>query len=111
MWLPLKHYSADDTKCFTTIFNPAASQLLQDIHRSLINWSNEWNLNFNSAKIFQLSLKSTAHPIAKIDHHCDLSAIFSANLSWEPHYQHIISKAYKKISFTYVANQLVSYLL
>jgi len=59
----------------------------------------------HSSKTIQLSWKSTiltiytigSLPITKVDNHCNLGIILSSNLSWEPHFQHIISKAYKML--------------
>jgi len=94
---------ADDTKCFKTITKPSDSVLFQQDIDSLVRWTTTWNLNFNPSKTTQLSCKSTipttyiieSLPITKVDNHCNLGIILSSNLSWEPHFQHIISKAYK----------------
>ena len=95
---------ADDTKCYKTIAQPSDSTQLQHDINSLCRWSTNSNLNFNHSKIVQLSFKSQivsstytigSSIIKIVDKHRSLGVILSSNLSWEPHYQHITSKAYK----------------
>ena len=94
---------ADDTKCFKTIIQPSDFIQLQRDIESLSQWSIDWNLIFNSSKILLLSFNpqvSSIYTIGtseinKVDKHSDLGVTLSSNLSWEPHYQHITSRAYK----------------
>ena len=95
---------ADDTKCYKTIAQRSDSTQLQHDINSLCRWSTDSNLNFNHSKIVQLSFKSQivsstytigSSIIKIVDKHRNLGVILSSNLSWEPHYQHITSKAYK----------------
>ena len=94
----------DDTKCYKTIAQSSDSTQLQPEINSLCRWSTDSNLNFNHSKIVQLSFKSQivsstytirSTIIKIVDKHRGLGVILSSNLSWEPHYQHITSKAYK----------------
>jgi len=94
----------NDTKCYKTIAQPSDSTQLQHDINSLCRWSTHSNLNFNHSKTVQLSFKSQivsstytigSSIIKTVDKHRDLEVIVSSSLSWEPHYQHITSKAYK----------------
>jgi len=77
-------------------------QLQKDID-SLQSWSIRSNLLFSLTKILFISFKSTittsysigTNIIPKTESHHDLGIIISSNLSWEPHYYHILGKAYK----------------
>ena len=95
---------ADDTKCFKTITQPSDSTQLQHDLNSLCRWTTDSNLKFNPSKIFLLNFKSQntsstytigSSAIKQVSKHSDLGVILSSNLSWEPHYQHITSNAYK----------------
>ena len=95
---------ANNTKCYKAIVQPSDSTQLQHDINSLCIWSTDSNLNFNHSKIVQLSFKSQiisstytieSSIIKIVDKHRDLGVILSSNLSWEPLYQHITSKAYK----------------
>ena len=98
----LLYLFADDTKCLKTISDPSDVFELQHDINSLNLWSVQWRLLFNPTKIVQISFKSTLQTsytigrssISKVDSHKDLGIILSSNLTWDAHYDHIISKAY-----------------
>jgi len=97
---------ADDAKCYRSIHNPLDSHSLQlDLHLLTI-WSHKSHLYFkykcNSIR-FRPNPCSPAGNSYSTDNcittdkfsHCDLGIIFSANnMSWRPHYEHIVAKAY-----------------
>jgi len=73
---------------------------LQDDLNSLYGWSIRSNLLFSSSKIIFMSAIPTLYTIGTInlpksETHCDFGVIIYANLSWEPHLNHILGKAYK----------------
>ena len=78
-------------------------QLQQDIE-SLVKWSEDWNLFFNTNKFMHLSFntRSTTSysvngtPIVPTSTHRDLGITISSNLSWNEHYNsiYILAKAY-----------------
>ena len=94
---------ADDTKCFKSICDSHDYLQLQKDLNSLYSWSIRSNLLFSLTKILHMSFKSTittsysigTNIIPKTETHRDLGIILSSNLSWEPHYHHILGKAYK----------------
>ena len=98
----LLYLFADDTKCLKTISDPSDVFELQHDINSLNLWSVQWGLLFNPTKIVQISFKSTLQTsytigrssISKVDSHKDLGIILPSNLTWDAHYDHIISKAY-----------------
>ena len=97
------YFFADDTKSIKTISNTIDSFHLQEDINNLNEWSKQWNLLFNTSKIYQISFKCKSQtnyaigniPITKVDKHKDLGVILSSNLSWEAHYNFIAAKAYK----------------
>ena len=100
---------ADDAKCYKTIHNPLDRRLLQSDLDLLTDWSHANHLVFKTSKCNLVSFKSNSRAVvgdpyiingcevSKKDSHCDLGIIFSADLSWSNHYNHIITKAYRAL--------------
>ena len=78
---------------------------------SIFNWSQKWNLKFNSSKCsfiqfcsghslavssYQYSLNSS--PLIHKECHKDLGILLTSDLSWSAHYRYIFSKAYKQLA-------------
>ena len=100
---------ADDTKCFKAVHSSLDSHSLQlDLHR-LSLWSQRWKLYFNEQKCVSIrfcpgSPASITHAyyingesVLLQDKHRDLGIIMSSDLSWDAHYRHILSNAYKTL--------------
>ena len=75
---------------------------------NLTSWSYQWNLHFNESKcaLLRLTPKSVDpsynptyfinnYPIATKESHKDLGVLISKDLSWEDHYDYMLSKACK----------------
>ena len=99
---------AGNTKCFKTITDINDSLDLQkdgDKSDNLDGWNINSDLLFNLSKILFMSFKthlqtsySTGNNVtSKVSTHRDLGIIISSDLDWEPHHQHILSKAYQKL--------------
>ena len=93
---------ADDTKCYKSMCDSSDHiQLRKDLN-SFYGWSIRSNLLFSLSKFLFMSFKSTITTsysigntsIPKAEIHRDLAVIISSNLSWEPHYRHILGKTY-----------------
>ena len=95
------YFFADDTKCCTKILSLSDSSCLQDLN--LINsWSSHSGLTFNISKSCLLrfynrstsTIDATYHlgqsDIPSLDRCKDLGIVFSADLSWSHHYNHIL---------------------
>ena len=100
---------ADDTKCFKAIRNSFDSHLLQqDLHHLM--WSQQWHLCFNPKKCLLVRFSprpqhSITHdylindmPISNQNSYRDLGVILTNNLSWNEHYKHLLSNAYRILS-------------
>ena len=91
---------------------PVSSQkdciLLQNDLNTLSQWCNTWNLFLNEDKCSVIRF-TTSHSPVSFDYYFngkkvsqkstakDLGLIVSAHFQWRPHYQQIMSKAYKTL--------------
>ena len=100
---------ADDAKCYKTIHNLPDIHSLQLDLDSLTNWSHTNHIFFKTSKCNSIRFKPNSGALDedpyRIDNcevskkvsHRDLGIIFSANMSWSCHYEHIVSKAYRAL--------------
>ena len=99
---------ADDTKCLNTICSPADTLHLQSDLDKVSSWSCRWELFFNENKFVHIRFCSTnpdCTTVYKVNakvidcktHHKDLGILYSHNLTWTEHYDHIIVKAYNTL--------------
>ena len=96
---------ADDTKCSSHIASLEDCHHLQQDLDNMCNWSTSNHLHFNTSKCTLLSFNSKlntnyqidGNALPVIDHHRDLGVIFSTDLSWNKHYEHITTKAYRSL--------------
>ena len=101
---------ADDTKCFKAIHNSLDFHLLQQDLNHLTMWSQQWHLCFNSKKCVLVRFSPSPHssitndylindlPISNQNLYRDLGVILTSNLSWNEHYKHLLSNAYRILS-------------
>ena len=99
---------ADDTKCLNAICSSADTVNLQSDLDRVSSWSLRWKLLFNENKFVHIRFSSTYsintatykinnREIDRRMHHKDLGIIYSYNLTWSEHYDHIIVKAYNTL--------------
>ena len=101
---------ADDVTLYITIDDPTDSAAtLNDNLNHIENWSKQWLVTFNSSKTksmiiskkrqrlqhFPIQFQGTA--LQDVSQQKHLGLIFSADLSWSPHINFIVSKARKLI--------------
>jgi len=94
---------ADDTKLFKTILHPPDHTKLQQDLDQLYTWSIDSDLLFGISKCIHLSFNNKSptsyslngNTLPQLHSHRDLGIQISDNLSWECHYKHITSKAYR----------------
>ena len=95
----------DDTKCFNNVSNTMDLVSLQQDLDFIARWSIQSSLKFNTTKSVHLSFKSKVTttfklldvPVVTNTTHKDLGIILSVDLSWDYHYEHITSKAYRML--------------
>ena len=93
----------DDTKCYLNVHRLTYSSVLQENLNAIISWSQKWHLTFNPNKcafvrfkpILQTSYDILSTQLVAQQCHKDLGILFSPDLTWEQHYKHILTKAYK----------------
>ena len=101
---------ADDTKCLNIINSLNDIDNLQTDLLNVSSWSLRWKLFFNETKFTHdhvrfCAANSDTTPtytisgkvIDHITHHKGLGILFSSDLSWTEHYNHITPKAYKTL--------------
>ena len=99
---------ADDAKCVKSINGLDDYRALQQDLHNLTSWSYQWNLHFNESKCALLRFTPRSvdpsynqtyfinnYPVATKESHKDLGVLISKDLSWEDHYDYMLSKAYK----------------
>ena len=95
---------ADDTKCIKLIHNISDSTMLQDDINHAEQWSSLCDLAFNTSKFIHMSYGNNSFNSSYFINHqriisanqCkDLGIIFTPSLSWSPHIDMIIIRAYK----------------
>ena len=99
---------ADDAKCVKSINGLDGYRALQQDLHNLTSWSYQWNLHFNESKCALLRFTPRSvdpsynptyfinnYPVATKESHRDLGVLIPNDLSWEDHYDHMLSKAYK----------------
>ena len=114
---------ADDTKLYNEISR--CIELQKDID-NLMNWSDTWQLHFNSSKckVLHVGKKNpgqdyfmmTGNDKVTIDHTTeekDLGITFDTNLKFDRHINNVISKVNKMLgiirrSFTYLDNEVIT---
>ena len=100
---------ANDMKCLKTVNTYSDRLSFQGDLYNLTVWSQSCNLNFNVAKRALLQFSSGSSSIAfnytinnnlisAQEHHRDLGATMSSDLSWKEHMLNISSRAYKTLS-------------
>ena len=102
---------ADDVNiAFPISFLDNCNQLQGDITK-LLEWSNLWELHFNEKKcrvthfhfrkVYEYNYHLNNHVLTVDTTHKDLGIVFSANLMWGPHFNLILSRAYKVLGLLY----------
>ena len=92
-------------KIYNIATNPQDRAALQNNPDLAMSWSEKWDMYFNPTKSIHLSINAkvnTEYRIAAADImtrsvHKDLGITMSDDLSWNQHYEKIITKAYRML--------------
>ena len=95
-------------QCLNTICSPADTLHLQSDLDKVSSWSRRWELFFNENKFVHIHFCSTnpdCTTIYKVNdkvidcktQYKDLGILYSYNLTWTEHYDHILVKAYNTL--------------
>jgi hypothetical protein len=101
---------ADDIKLFMRVDSEADCLCLQNELNNLLNWLNTIGLSLNVSKCQSMSFtRRRAHlsftysicgtPLERVSLKKDLGIIFTTNLDFHPHIEHICCKAFKTLGF------------
>ena len=97
---------ADDTQCFRSVHCPADCLLLQEDLDAISDWSDCWNLKFKVPKCAHLRFGSVSPdssftingvPVPTVTVYKDVGVLITSNLSFTPHLNRILSKAYNSL--------------
>lgn len=106
---------ADDSECLMDLKSPQDSVFLQSDLDSMVSWCSEWNMSFNAKKCALMRFGPEISPPSYFIHkdliplctsHKDLGVLITNNLSWTPHIQAILAKAYRALG---LVRRVVSY--
>lgn len=101
---------ADDALLYRQIESKADQNLLQTDLDSLVKWSHDWGMHFNSKKCYVLTttLKTKPHSfvynlsgqnLESVKSHPYLGVTLDSKLSWTPHINSTIAKATRSLNF------------
>ena len=95
---------ADDSIVYREIRSPAVHHILQTDTQKLTDWSNKWQMNFNTSKCHLLTITHKTkpsdftytianQPISRVNSHPYLGVTIDAKLFWTKHIQSTASKS------------------
>ena len=101
---------ADDCVLYKQITSDDDRNKLQDDLNGLLQWEDDWKMQFHPEKCVQLSITlkkkpmetnytMRSHQLEKVSSAKYLGITISSNLSWSPHIEDITSKAFSKLAF------------
>ena len=101
---------ADDCVLYKEITSDDDRNKLQEDLNGLLQWEDDWKMQFHPEKCVQLSITlkkkrietnytMRSHQLEKVSSAKYLGITISSNLSWSPHIDAITSKAFSKLAF------------